>query len=183
MSASFAAAADRPPTTNAAPAPATADDVGARDAAERLAASRLRIRQALHSHAHPVPSPSLFADGLDNVGSRLLDRIKSLPMAKALVEGLTAWWRHHPLHRAANAVDAASSQLIGPLARRKPGAVLLIAVGSGVLLAYARPWRWLVRPTSLLRAMVQVGRLASGGPSARAWRNAVMNGSADASTA
>ncbi len=181
MSASFSAEADRPPTTNAASASATADDVGDGDAAERLAASRLRIRQALYSHAHPVPSPSLFADGLGNVGHRLLDRVKSLPIAKALLEGLATWWRRHPLHRAATAVDAASSQLIGPLARRKPGAVLLIAVGCGVLLAYARPWRWLVRPTSLLRAMVQVGRFASRGPSALAWRNAVMNGSADAS--
>ena len=61
MSASFSAEADRPPTTNAASASATADDVGDGDAAERLAASRLRIRQALYSHAHPVPSPSLFA--------------------------------------------------------------------------------------------------------------------------
>ena len=170
-----------PPVVMPGPAQSPADAVGAVDAAGRLAASRQRLRQALNALAHPPPRPSLFAEGIGNVGNRLLDRIKSLPMATALLEGLAAWWRKHPLHRAANAVDTASSELLGPVARRNPGAVLLIAVGSGILLAYARPWRWLLRPAVLFGAIVQIGRYATRGPSAKAWKEAFLQGSVDAS--
>ena len=169
------ASADPPSATSLA-----ADGVGADDAAARLAASRLRLRQVLNDLAHPTPRPSLFADGIDNVGDRLRDRFKSLPMATAILEGLGAWWQKHPLRRAAYAADSASRQLLGSAARRNPRAVLLIAVGSGILLAYARPWRWLLRPTRLAGAIVQIGRHATRGPSAKAWRKAFTNGAVDA---
>lgn len=178
-----------PPSSPAPVAPvkargrARASTVGGEgDAATRLATSRQRLRQELLAIAHPPPQPSLFDDGIGNVPSRLLDRVKSLPMASSLLEGLRAWWRRHPLHRAANAADAASKQLLGPVARRKPGAVLLIAVGSGILLAYGRPWRWLLRPSILFGAITQVGRAALRGPSAKAWRKAFTQGSVNHST-
>jgi hypothetical protein len=171
-----------PPVVMPASAQSPADAVGAVDAAERLAASRQRVRQALNALAHPPPRPSLFAEGIGNVGNRLLDRIKSLPMATALLEGLAAWWRKHPLHRAGNAAAAASSELLGPIARRNPGAVLLIAVGSGILLACARPWRLLFRPATLFSAIAQIGRLSTRGPSAKAWKKSFRKDAVDAST-
>ncbi len=147
------------------------------DAAERLGASRQALRRALLTIAHPLPQPSLFADGIGKVGDRLLDRIKSLPMAPAFLEGLSTWWRRHPLQRAANVADAASRQLLGPVARRKPGAVVLIATGAGILLAYGKPWRWVLRPSKLFGAVTQVARAALRGPSATAWRKAFSQGS------
>lgn len=149
------------------------------DASTRLPASRLRLRDSLLAIARPPPQPSLFADGIGHVGDRLLDRIKALPMASALLEGLSAWWQRNPLHRAAG---QASTQLLGPVARRRPGAVVLIAVGSGILLAYARPWRWLLRTSNLFGAISQVIRGALRGPSAKAWSKAFTQGSVSRST-
>jgi hypothetical protein len=176
MSASPSSTATIPSAEVPLPARTRADGVGEDDAAAHLAASRQRLRQALFAIAHPPPQPSLFADGISNVGNRLLDRVKSLPMATALLEGLDSWWQRHPLHRAANAADAASKQLLGPLARRKPGTVILIAVGAGILLAYGRPWRWLLRPSALFGAITEIGRCMLRGPSAKAWRKAFKQG-------
>lgn len=152
-------------------------------ASERLARSRARLRRALLAIAHPPPQPSLFADGIGNVGSRLLDRIKSLPMATAVLEGVEAWWRKHPLRRAANAAEAASQELLGPIARRQPATLIALAVGCGILLAYAKPWRWLLRPTNLLSAVTEVGRSALRSPSAKAWTRGFRQGAASASNA
>ena len=176
MSASPSSAAAMPPIKVPPPARTSADAVGDHDAAARLAASRQRLRQALFAIAHPSPQPSLFADGIGNAGNRLLDRVKSLPMATAILEGLDSWWQRHPLHRAANIADAASKQLLGLVARRKPGAVILIAVGSGILLAYGRPWRWLLHPSALFGAITEIGRRTLRGPSAKAWRKAFKQG-------
>jgi hypothetical protein len=175
-----------PPTAAIAPEKAAAPaglktQVSKDDAASCLAASRQRLRQTLLAIAAPPSQPSLLDGGIGNVGNRLLDRIKSLPMASALLEGLSAWWRRHPLHRAANAADAASKKLLGRAARRQPGAVILIAIGSGILLAYGRPWRLLLSPGALLSAIGQVGRYALRGPSAKAWKEAVMQRPVDAS--
>ena len=103
MSASPFSTAVIPPAKVSLSAFTSADAVREEDAAARLAASRQRLRQALFAIVHPPPQPPLFADGIGNVRNRLLDRVKSLPMAAALLEGLDSWWQRHPLHRAANA--------------------------------------------------------------------------------
>jgi hypothetical protein len=149
-------------------------------ATERLDASRQRMRHALHSIAHPAPQPSIFADGLGNAGNRLRDRVRSLPIAAPILAGLAAWWRKHPIHHLTRIAHAASEQFLAPAARRKPGAVLVIAVGAGILLAYARPWRLLLRPANLFGAVTQVGKSALS-PSAKAWKKAFKRGRAEAS--
>jgi hypothetical protein len=147
-------------------------------ALERLDASRERMRQALHSIAHPALQPSIFAGGLGNVGNNVRSRVRSLPMAAPVLEGLEAWWHKHPVHRAARIADAASAKFLAPAARRKPAAVLAIAVGLGILLAYAKPWRLLLRPAKLFGGITQVLKSALSGPSATAWKQAFKRGRA-----
>ena len=67
-------------------------------------------------------------------------------------------------------------QLLGPVARRKPGVVIPVAVVAGILLAYGRPWRWLLRSPTLVGAITQIGRAAVRGPSAKAWRTEFKQG-------
>jgi len=54
------------------------------DAAARLDASRQALRRALLAIAHPLPQPSLFADGIGKVGDRLLENAPKRVEPKAL---------------------------------------------------------------------------------------------------
>jgi hypothetical protein len=157
------------PTTSATPSErSSAGQVAEEGAADRLAESREHLRDALLALGHPRPSASLLSGGIENLGQRLQERLRSLPMATAVLEGVRTWWQRHPLRQAGAAAEAASERLIAPVARRNPGALILIAVGTGVLLAYAKPWRLLLRPAIVFGTVAQIGRSALTSPSAKA---------------
>lgn len=113
--------------------------------------------------AHPPPKPSLLANGLGGLGGQLLDRARSIPGAAAVYEGLLAWWRKHPVRRATRLVATAGSPLAQPLARRNPGALLLLSAGVGallVLLPLRRVLFRLLRPVLLSGLLIEVVKAA-----------------------
>jgi len=126
-------------------------------AAERLEASRARLRSALMDIAHPPSKPSLLDElGIGSFGSQILDRLKSLPGAALVIESIEHWWAEHPLHAAGSLAEEASRRYVGPIARKNPLAVVLGSAIFGALLIASRPWRWLLRPALFIGLVPQI---------------------------
>ena len=121
-------------------------------AADRLAQSRERLRQALHD---PGASHRSAAGGRPT-GS-WLNRLSGLPGAAVLLEGLRLWWARHPWRVYGLLAADAAKMLVKPLARQHPVALVLGAGALGVALRWVRPWRWLWRSgaaTALLAGLL-----------------------------
>jgi len=130
-------------------------------AAERLEASRVRLRGALMQIAHPPTKPSLLDEiGLGSFGSQILDRLKALPGAAIVIESLQHWWAEHPLHTAGVLAEEASRRFVAPIARKNPYAVVVGGVVLGALFAVSRPWRWLLRPALFVGLVPQIATQA-----------------------
>ena len=126
-------------------------------AAERLEASRARLRSALMDIAHPPPKPSLLHElGIGSFGSQILDKLKSLPGAALVIDSIEHWWAEHPLHAAGSLAEEASRRYVGPIARKNPLAVVLGSAIFGALLIASRPWRWLLRPALFIGLVPQI---------------------------
>jgi hypothetical protein len=125
----------------------TRDDVEPPSAAERLAASRERMRQWM-----------LQADGRIDARRRMeaareagdkpawMDRLRTAPVIGVLIDAANAWWANHPMQPAATLAHGIVRETVAPLARRHP----LLTVGGAFLVGVAvvrwRPWRWLIKP-------------------------------------
>jgi hypothetical protein len=126
-------------------------------AAERLEASRARLRSALMEIAHPPPRPSLLGDlGIGSFGSQIVEKLKSLPGAALVLESIEHWWAEHPLHAAGSLAEEASRRYVGPIARRNPVAVVVGSAVFGALLVASKPWRWLLRPALFIGLVPQI---------------------------
>jgi len=126
-------------------------------AAERLEASRARLRTALMKIAHPPPKPSLLGDlGIGSFGSQILERLKSLPGAALVLESIQHWWAEHPLHAAGAIAEEASRRYVAPIARKNPSAVVIASVIFGALFVASKPWRWLLRPALFVGLVPQI---------------------------
>lgn len=131
-------------------------------AAERLEASRKRLRAALMEIAHPPVKPSML-DGLGGVGvfaHDLLNRLKGVPAAAVVIETLEHWWAEHPLHTAGLVAEEASRKFVAPIARSNPYALMLGSVAVGAVFALSRPWRWLFRPALFVGLLPQLASQA-----------------------
>lgn len=99
-------------------------------AAEQLAASRERLRQAL---APGAPAGS--------AGEPIIDTLAR------------AW----ALPQLALAADLAQGAM-APLVRRRPLTAVLVAAAAGALVVQLRPWRGLLRPALLAGALPLLGK-------------------------
>lgn len=133
--------------------------------AQRLEASRARLRGALNAIAHPPKRESKSFDfgrftGLFGAGPSLAARVRSVPLAAFLVDTVESWWAEHPLRTVAMVAKEASRDFVLPVARRNPYGLLFGALAAGALLILSRPWRWLLRPALVLGIAPQIAKRA-----------------------
>ncbi len=66
-----------------------------------------------------------------------------------LIDAVTRWWAQHPLRLAGMVAAGATTAMVRPMAQRNPLSLVLAALVLGGLLAWSRPWRWLLTPALL----------------------------------
>ncbi|BDT66617.1 hypothetical protein os1_07800 [Comamonadaceae bacterium OS-1] len=116
-------------------------DLAETTATERLENSRALLRQAMQGKTKKTssggtrrPAPAWLAD------------LKSIPVITVLVEAVSSWWMQHPLRVASQLAAETTLAVVQPLARRNPLGLALGALALGALLAWTRPWRWVLKP-------------------------------------
>jgi hypothetical protein len=130
---------------------------------ERLALSRERLRVAMsRPAAHPV---NQFAGANRATGVSIFDLLRlALPGARVVIDALAQWWAGHTPHSAQQLASQVADDVLRPLAKRHPIALVAGAAALGALLIWSRPWRWVQRPqvVSTLGPVVLSSILASG---------------------
>lgn len=116
-------------------------------ASAKLAVSRERLRLAMTPtrSARRAPRPHT-GPGQPVSQVPLLDKVRRFPGAALIAETLEMWWLRHPMRSAVLIAGEASRALIRPVAQRHPFQLVLVALAAGAVLAWSRPWRWIVRP-------------------------------------
>lgn len=110
-------------------------------ATERLVQSRALLRQALQ--AKPG---NRTTSGARKPPPKWLDDLKSIPLVTVLLEALGSWWMQHPLRVASQMAVETTSAIVQPLAKRNPLGLVVGALVVGGILAWGRPWRWILKP-------------------------------------
>jgi hypothetical protein len=112
---------------------------------ERLALSRERLRRAMTRRDAPKEQSS--ATGNKALGLGLLDALKlAVPSAGLIIDAVAQWLDGHPLKASSNFVEGVANEVLRPLAKRHPFALVAGAVAVGALLVWSRPWRWVLKP-------------------------------------
>ncbi len=126
---------------------------------------------AQHDDAGPAEDRArmLPASAVPTAPSRadLAERLKDLPGAAMVIDAVQTWWAQHPLRTATLVAGEASRKFAAPLAERNPVALILGAVVVGALLAWTRPWRWILRPALFAGLLPAVGVAVHATASAR----------------
>ena len=110
-------------------------------ATERLENSRALLRQAMQGKTKSHP-----ATGTRPSAPEWVAHLKSIPVVTVLVEAITSWWMQHPLRVASQLAVETTRAVVQPLARRNPVGLALGALALGALVAWTRPWRWVLKP-------------------------------------
>ena len=137
---------------------ASGGSANVRLAAQRLTRSRALLQTALEPHSIASKSPTASVNNR-TVGAQApapSAGLSAIPGFDLGVEAVKFWWSRHPLRLAvallANTADAA----IKPAAQRNPVALISGAFLIGGLLAWARPWRLVVKPILFAGVMPQI---------------------------
>lgn len=135
--------------------------------AERLAASRARMRGFLVERTsagkrrRATVGDAASLPGID----LLMAKLNEHPMAAAVVDAVTNWWKSHPVHAFGVILGSAARDAAGPLVRRHPLATAAAAVVAGALLMRMRPWRLVIKSALFAGLASQVAsRLVSAVP-------------------
>jgi hypothetical protein len=110
---------------------------------DRLALSREQLRRALSDDGPPRDASP--GDAERGPVAALTDRWKAIPGTGALGDALFAWWERQPLRFAGAIAFDAATAVVRPVARRNPLGLVAAAFVLGGVIAWARPWRWMLR--------------------------------------
>jgi hypothetical protein len=122
-------------------------------ATERLAQTRQRLQIAL---AETIEAKRPRAALSDHASPAWMDELKAIPGVGIVVQALSAWWAKYPLNAASAMAFDAANAVAKPLATRHPVSLVLAAAMLGGLLAYSRPWRWILKPALFAGLMAQL---------------------------
>lgn len=103
---------------------------------QRLASSRERIRVTLRQEREEQEQ---------HHPSALMSALLAIPGARAVVETVSQWWAHHPMHVAGTVASNAARSMMRPMARRNPFGLILAAVAVGGLVYWLKPWRFIMK--------------------------------------
>ena len=95
------------------------------------------------------PLPRAASDNSKRPAGAWFDELKANPVSAILIDAVTRWWGQHPLRLAVMVAAEASNAMVRPMARRNPLGLVLAALVAGGVLAWSRPWRWLLTPALL----------------------------------
>lgn len=132
------------------------------DVVQRLALSRQRVRLALAVQRTGSDRPAAPAAGG-------FDAWSAIPGVGELFDSVRGWWADHPLRPALLLALQATQTAVAPLARRHPLALVTAAALAGGLLAWSRPWRWLLSPALLAGLVPQMVSAAMARVPGPAW--------------
>ena len=133
--------------------------------ADRLTLSRERLREAMRNKtAQRSSSPSAGAGA-----TAWLDSLKAIPGAGVVVEAVRSWWAQHPLRVASMVAADATKSVLQPMAEKNPLGLVLGALVLGGLLAWSRPWRWLIKPALFAGLLPQLVSKALAHVPSRSW--------------
>ena len=130
-------------------------------ATEQLMLSRQRLQLALAETAHANrPTAAVVKDSEKRQSPDWMNELRNIPGVGLGLQALSAWWatrwQQHPLNRAVGMAWDAANAVAKPMAQRKPIAMALAAVAVGAVLAYSRPWRWILKPALFAGLLAQV---------------------------
>ena len=118
---------------------------------QRLARSRERMRKVLA----PPPRPAADA-AAGGSGKSWEQRLRDIPGMATVIDVVKVWWQQHPLHAVGIVAGEVGRTTLRPIARRHPFALVGVALLAGVVLAWARPWRWALRSALFAGLVPQV---------------------------
>jgi pyruvate/2-oxoglutarate dehydrogenase complex dihydrolipoamide acyltransferase (E2) component len=131
---------------------------GVRSAAQRLTRSRALLQTALepHSSKAKASATSLNAKSTGASATAPTAGLSSIPGLALGAEAIKFWWSRHPLRLVVTLLATTANASIKPVAQRSPVALVAGAFLVGGLLAWARPWRLVVKPILFAGVMPQI---------------------------
>jgi hypothetical protein len=122
--------------------------------ADRLDNSRARIREWMNATSEKREDP---AGSTHLSGSSWLDVLGEIPVVGSIVLSILAALRDSPLPAAARLVEHAGNEALRSTAERHPLALVGVAMASGALLWWAKPWRTVLRSALFAGMVSQLG--------------------------